>query len=52
MRDALAAGVAATDYTPFVGAALLAVALYFVWRSFYAMRIPPKDPTPATPKAH
>jgi K(+)-stimulated pyrophosphate-energized sodium pump len=27
-------------YTPYVGAVLLAVALVFVWRSFYAMRIP------------
>jgi K(+)-stimulated pyrophosphate-energized sodium pump len=26
-----------------VGVALFAVALYFVWRSFYAMRIPPKE---------
>ncbi len=29
-----------TDYTPYVGVAMLAVALYFVWRSFYKMRIP------------
>jgi K(+)-stimulated pyrophosphate-energized sodium pump len=28
------------DYTAYVGAAMLAVALIFVWRSFYAMRIP------------
>ena len=28
------------DYTPYVGAVMLAVALVFVWRSFYAMRIP------------
>jgi K(+)-stimulated pyrophosphate-energized sodium pump len=49
VRDALAAGQAATDHTPYVGAALLAVALYFVWRSFYAMRIPPRDEkAPAT----
>ncbi len=33
----------AFDYTPYVGSALLAVALIFVWRSFYAMRIPAKD---------
>ncbi len=32
----------ATDYTPFVGVALLVIGLYFVWRSFYAMRIPEK----------
>jgi K(+)-stimulated pyrophosphate-energized sodium pump len=31
-----------TDYTPFVGVALLVVGLWFVWRSFYAMRIPEK----------
>lgn len=29
-----------TDYTPVVGAIMLLVALVFVWRSFYAMRIP------------
>jgi K(+)-stimulated pyrophosphate-energized sodium pump len=28
------------DYTPYVGAVMLAVALIFVWRSFYMMRIP------------
>src|SRR5262249_43579444 len=33
----------ATDYTPYVGAVLLAVALVFVWRSFYAMRIPKEE---------
>jgi K(+)-stimulated pyrophosphate-energized sodium pump len=32
------------DYTPYVGAVMLAVALYFVWRSFYMMRIPDKAP--------
>jgi K(+)-stimulated pyrophosphate-energized sodium pump len=32
-----------TDYTPFVGAVMLIVALVFVWRSFYAMRIPKKE---------
>jgi K(+)-stimulated pyrophosphate-energized sodium pump len=31
-----------TNYTPWVGVVMLAVALTFVWRSFYAMRIPPK----------
>jgi K(+)-stimulated pyrophosphate-energized sodium pump len=30
----------ALDYTPYVGAVCLAIALVFVWRSFYAMRIP------------
>jgi K(+)-stimulated pyrophosphate-energized sodium pump len=38
-----------TDYTPFVGLVMLAVALVFVWRSFYAMRIPKE---PATVKPH
>jgi len=41
------------DYTAYVGIGILAVALYFVWRSFYAMRIPPRDepkaPVPAPP---
>jgi K(+)-stimulated pyrophosphate-energized sodium pump len=30
----------ARDFTPFIGAVMLVVALVFVWRSFYAMRIP------------
>jgi K(+)-stimulated pyrophosphate-energized sodium pump len=30
------------DITPYVGAVMLAIALTFVWRSFYAMRIPQK----------
>src|SRR5262249_40875789 len=30
-------------YTPWVGVLLLAVALVFVWRSFYAMRIPKEE---------
>ncbi len=29
-----------TDYTKLIGVVFLAVALVFVWRSFYAMRIP------------
>jgi Na+/H+-translocating membrane pyrophosphatase len=29
-----------TDYTAYVGAGMLVIALIFVWRSFYAMRIP------------
>jgi K(+)-stimulated pyrophosphate-energized sodium pump len=33
-----------TDYGPIVGIAMLAIALVFVWRSFYAMRIPKDDP--------
>jgi K(+)-stimulated pyrophosphate-energized sodium pump len=32
-----------TDYTPWVGLVMLAIALTFVWRSFYAMRIPPRE---------
>ncbi|MGH7180065.1 MAG: sodium-translocating pyrophosphatase [Tepidisphaeraceae bacterium] len=32
------------DYTAAVGVVMLAIGLIFVWRSFYAMRIP-KDPT-------
>ncbi len=32
-----------SDYTPYVGIVLLAVALVFVWRSFYAMRIPREE---------
>ena len=31
-----------TDFTPYVGAGFLVVALIFVWRSFYKMRIPEK----------
>jgi len=30
------------DYTPYIGVVMLAIALIFVWRSFYAMRIPEK----------
>ena len=33
-----------TDYGPVVGVVMLAIALVFVWRSFYAMRIPKEDP--------
>ena len=29
-----------SDYTVYVGVVMLAIALVFVWRSFYAMRIP------------
>ena len=32
-----------TDYTAYVGVVMLAIALVFVWRSFYAMRIPKKS---------
>jgi K(+)-stimulated pyrophosphate-energized sodium pump len=33
----------ATDYAPLVGVGMLAIALVFVWRSFYAMRIPREE---------
>ncbi|MBS0201444.1 MAG: sodium-translocating pyrophosphatase [Planctomycetes bacterium] len=33
------------DSTPYFGAAMLLVALVFVWRSFYAMRIPERTAT-------
>jgi len=33
-------GGTGADYTAYVGAVMLAIALVFVWRSFYAMRIP------------
>jgi K(+)-stimulated pyrophosphate-energized sodium pump len=40
-RAAAAQGTA--DYGAWIGGVMLAIALYFVWRSFYAMRIP-RDP--------
>jgi K(+)-stimulated pyrophosphate-energized sodium pump len=49
---ALAPGSTTTDFTPFVGAVLFAVALVFVWRSFYAMRIPPKEGAEAPKAGH
>jgi K(+)-stimulated pyrophosphate-energized sodium pump len=40
------------NYLPLVGVVLLLVSLVFVWRSFYAMRIPQDDKaTPAHPPA-
>ncbi|MCC6738183.1 MAG: sodium/proton-translocating pyrophosphatase, partial [Planctomycetia bacterium] len=39
------------DYTPVVGGIMFLVGLLFVWRSFYAMRIPPREGQPAA-KAH
>ncbi len=33
-----------SDFTPYVGVVLFLIALVFVWRSFYAMRIPKEDP--------
>jgi len=35
------------NYGPILGVAMLIVGLVFVWRSFYAMRIPKKDTAPA-----
>src|SRR5262249_4504690 len=35
------------DYMPYVGVVLLGVALLFVWRSFYNMRIPKEEPVRA-----
>src|SRR5207302_1265180 len=31
-----------TNYTPYVGVVMFLIALTFIWRSFYRMRIPPK----------
>ncbi len=39
-----------SSYAPYVGVVMLAVALAFVWRSFYAMRIPPKEKKNDLPK--
>jgi K(+)-stimulated pyrophosphate-energized sodium pump len=35
------------NYGPIMGVAMLIVGLVFIWRSFYAMRIPKKDAAPA-----
>ena len=40
-REALASD--GTDYTAYIGLIMLAIALIFVWRSFYAMRIPDNE---------
>ena len=42
VKQAAKAGTGA-DYTVYVGVLMLAIALVFVWRSFYSMRIPPRD---------
>jgi K(+)-stimulated pyrophosphate-energized sodium pump len=42
MKAAADAQPGSTNYTPYIGVVMLAIALIFVWRSFYAMRIPPK----------
>ena len=39
-----------SNYAPIVGVVLLLISLVFVWRSFYAMRIPKEEAT-ATPAA-
>lgn len=39
--SATAAG--SIDYSPYIGAAFLVIALIFVWRSFYKMRIPLRE---------
>jgi K(+)-stimulated pyrophosphate-energized sodium pump len=41
IKQEAAAGTG-TDYTPYFGVVMLIVALIFVWRSFYGMRIPEK----------
>jgi len=40
------------DFTYWVGGVFLVVALYFVWRSFYEMRIPPKEGAQTPPAGH
>jgi K(+)-stimulated pyrophosphate-energized sodium pump len=48
------------DYGPYIGVVMLLIGLFFVWRSFYGMRIPQEAPehaqrnaaNPATAKAH
>jgi K(+)-stimulated pyrophosphate-energized sodium pump len=42
MQAAASAHAGAMNYAPYIGVVLLAVGLVFVWRSFYAMRIPPR----------
>ncbi len=44
----VAAGKAARDFTPYIGAVMLLIAIVFVWRSFYAMRIP-REATSGSP---
>ena len=44
-------GQGAFDYTPYLGVVLLAVALVFIWRSFYAMRIPKEEVRAGKPPA-
>jgi K(+)-stimulated pyrophosphate-energized sodium pump len=46
VKEAAAAGHG-FDYTAYAGVVMLAIGLVFVWRSFYAMRIPKKEGEPA-----
>jgi len=47
-----AAGGHGSDFTPYVGVLLLLVGLYFVWRSFYGMRIPPREDAKVAKATH
>src|SRR5262249_6495965 len=47
MRKAASGPQGGTNYGPAIGIALLGIGLYFVWRSFYAMRIPKEEPAQA-----
>jgi K(+)-stimulated pyrophosphate-energized sodium pump len=40
------------NYNPYIGAVMLAIALVFVWRSFYSMRIPQEGPKRKPAGAH
>ncbi len=43
MKHAAAAGTGHKDYTAYIGGVMFLIALVFVWRSFYSMRIPEKQ---------
>ncbi len=43
---------AGSNIAPYIGVVMLAIALVFVWRSFYAMRIPEKEETTPRAKGH
>ena len=43
MKHAAADGSGHKDYTAYIGAVMFVIALVFVWRSFYSMRIPEKN---------
>jgi len=40
------------NYAPWIGVVMFLIALTFIWRSFYAMRIPLKEAGQASPQAH